>query len=406
MEWLPKPQRLSLLGCIAGRKSNGFRMRKVVMFPIGLLATPEKRVDFAFQKQINALAANHWFAAVSNNPKPRNFDSLFKNVTFLYAPGLGGPRQNGKFVAEVLKQNQATINLKKSQVVMLGFGELDVPMYVNSRSVLIRCDWRADIHQKIKRYGVPCVSIDELPRVLKLLNEDHPWYLTHEHEVCDTYCLINAATRVGNDKELQALAGQLQSCLKDGRPEKRSDFITTLLSSLYATDVFQNVDHWTYYPSSRSSNNGGEIIFNFVDLARTTFSRKRRPQNPMFIRHTRTAARHSTGGNREDPESQILSIHLHPDYKNSVRGATVAVLDDYTTTGVSFSVASAFLRKAGATKVLAVAMGKFPRSSFIWDIELLNSPFSPVKNYRIRQQVAQHGTIAPASSEAFKRKFT
>lgn len=382
-------------------------MRKLVIFPVGLLVTPKTNaIDVQFASFIAANAERNWFVAVSNKPKPAWFDENFPKVMFQQCtPGNGGSRRSGKIVKGLLDANQEKLKLQKSQVVILGYGLLDVGMYANSQSVLVRCDWRTDRDPSIMRYGIPCADIASLPHILTLLSEEHPWYFTHFDPVCDTYCLSNAATHVGSDAELKRLAAELQACLKHGNPKKRQDFIVALLSSLYATEVFRTTDLWSYYPSSSSKNDGTELISDFGELARTTFKRPK-GKAPLFIRHTPKAPRHkSSPDDRENPASEIRSIHLHPSYKDALGGKTIVVLDDYTTTGVSFSVASAFLRKAGATKVLAVAMGKFPRASYILDIDLHGTPFAPVKDYKILRRIMQFGAIAPEASEAFKRKF-
>ena len=382
-------------------------MQKVILFPIGLLYKPDgKTLDESFIEQTKILDHDHFWVAVSDRPEPSQFKSTFGWINYCCAPSFGtGSRKSGKFVAGLLELNKDK-NLQKSQIVMLGYGEADVSMYANSQTVLIRCDWRTDLHERIRPYGIPCSKVSDLPRILLLLAEEHPWHFTHTDAVCDTYCLSNAATRAGADEELKAIAARLQSCLKAGNPTKRQDFIISLLASLYATDAFRSANLWSYYPSSRSDNTGKELICDFVEMARTTF-KCRKKSHPVFIRHTPSVARHlAPQAGREAPDSQIKSIHIHPDYADSIKGKTVVVVDDYTTTGVSFSVASAFLRKAGAAKVLAVAMGKFPRTSYIQEIELRTSPFSPVTDFKILRTVAQTGTTAPEASAAFKRKFT
>ncbi len=377
------------------------------MFPVGLLRTPTGKVDSDFAAFIAANRSKHWFVAVSNNPKPDWFEREFgANVVFQMCNRTnGGPRQTGGVVQGLLDANQAKHNLQKSQVVIFGYGELDVPMYANSQSVLVRCDWRSDVHPKIRPYGIPCPEIGLLPHILTLLNEEHPWHFTHTHSLYDTYCLTNAATRKGSDAELKALAEKLQGCLKAGDPKNRWDFMVHLLSSLYATPIFRTVDLWGYYPSAASKNEGKEVIADFAEIARTTFKRRKK-DHPLIIRHTPTYSRHrGPQSDRDDPAQQIETIHLHPDYKGALSGKTVAVLDDYTTHGVSFSVAAAFLRKAGVAKVVAIAIGKFPRTSYVQEIQLGSDPFAPVTKFQVVRRTPQEGTEAPDASGAFKRKF-
>ena len=54
------------------------------------------------------------------------------------------------------------------------------------------------------------------------------------------------------------------------------------------------------------------------------------------------------------------------------------VVDDCTTYGVSFGVAAAFLRKAGAASVTGVALGKFGNQLRYYEIDIKTDPFQPV----------------------------
>ena len=374
--------------------------RKIVIFPVSLMFVDDA-IDAKFVAQVNECSAGHWFVAVSNRPEPALFKKSGIKAVFCNAR----PRENGKFVQKLLDANQEKLKVKKSQVVILGFGKSDIPMFANSKSVLIRCDWRADIAPEILRYGIPCPDITQLPYVLKLLDEEHPWYFTQKHAFFDTYCLTNAATKKGNDEEFKALAAKFQNILKNGPSKQYTDFITHALSSLYATEIFAEANIWTYYPSSSSNNTGQEVIASFAEMPRTTFGIHRKP-HPLIIRHTATASRHAGSQvGRDDPTVQIRSIRLHEDYKNVIADKTVVVLDDFMNYGVSFCVAAAFLRKAGAKKVIAVAMGKFPRSFYLKEIEILSDPFAPVHDFKVVNTTGECGTYAPEASEAFKRKF-
>ena len=379
-----------------------------MIFPVNLLLRPKGGLDSELIEVVNQCAKSNWFVAVSNQNKPNWFTESGVKAVFCNALGYSGKaRESGAFIAKIIAENEKTLSLQKSQVVILGYGDRDVPMFAHSKSVLIRCDWRTDVGEKMARYGygIACKQVRELPKVLGLLNEEHPWYFTQQDEAFDTYCLINAATRSGSDEEHKRIAQQVQNCLKSDNDYRKQEFITALASSCYATPAFADSDLWAYYPSSSSANDGSELMVPFVELGRTTF-KCRKKAVPLFIRHKATSSRHSgPQEGREDPRSQIESIHIHPEYRGEIDGKTVVVMDDFMNYGTSFCVSAAFLRKAGAKKVLAVAFGKFPRSFTLQEIEILTSPYSPVTKFKVTKRVPQHGTFAPEASEAFKRKF-
>ena len=54
------------------------------------------------------------------------------------------------------------------------------------------------------------------------------------------------------------------------------------------------------------------------------------------------------------------------------------MIDDCTTYGISFAVASAFLIAAGARSVNGIALGKFGNQLGYYEIELATDPFQPV----------------------------
>ncbi len=54
------------------------------------------------------------------------------------------------------------------------------------------------------------------------------------------------------------------------------------------------------------------------------------------------------------------------------------MIDDVTTYGVSFGVAAAFLRKAGAASVTGVGLGKFGNQLRYYEIDVNTDPYKPV----------------------------
>jgi len=83
------------------------------------------------------------------------------------------------------------------------------------------------------------------------------------------------------------------------------------------------------------------------------------------------------------------------------------VLDDYLTYGLSFSVANALLRRAGATRVTGVAMGKFGNCAQRFDIQVVGDPCKPLRpsDYRIGSARPMGGTHTDEVQLALLEKF-
>lgn len=138
---------------------------------------------------------------------------------------------------------------------------------------------------------------------------------------------------------------------------------------------------WGVYPSSASANDDDEVLSDFTHRLRTTVSRVHFAERgqPLFVRHT-AAIKRSAAKNidRTDPTNQIQTLHINPHYNGRIAGKHIVVVDDCTTYGVSFGVAAAFLRKAGAAKVTGIALGKFGSQLRHYDIDIAGSPYQPV----------------------------
>ena len=137
------------------------------------------------------------------------------------------------------------------------------------------------------------------------------------------------------------------------------------------------------YPRLLSADDT-EVLSDFTHRLRTTVSKVRMAKKgePLFIRHTASAKRSSGGGgDRTDPTGQITTIHINPEYRGKLDGRHVIVVDDCTTYGVSFAVAAAFLKKAGASKVTGLALGKFGNQLRHYDIEINPDPYAPVTDF-------------------------
>ena len=341
--------------------------------------------------------AGHAVVCVSNHSQPAWWSECSKAIQYCKVFG----RQNGKVVPALVAANSEI--LRHSDVAVLGTSEEDFLMAVNSRTILLACGWCPDLSAKTRQYGVLVDTPERLDQMVGFLEDKHPWYFHHRSDFLDVFSLTDAGTKYESDAQIKRLAERLQNCLKNGYPIYKNAFRLHLLSSLYATDDFRSADVWSYYPSSDSKNTGQEIMTEFSELARTTFGK--RNKGPLIIRHKASMKRHLSGGDRNDPRSQLDTIHLNPDYRGKLSGKTVVVMDDYLTRGVSFGVAASLLKVAGAAKVIGVSMGKFGNASNIYNIELQCDPFSPLGKYRVISRNSMTGTYAADAKLQFLKKF-
>jgi hypothetical protein len=255
---------------------------------------------------------------VSNRSKPEWLDDTFDFIDFIECPN----RQSGIVIPELIRQNP-DLKLQHSEFIVLGASDHDLQMATNSKSLLIRCDW-AELGETMGRYGVPWDDPAALPALIHYLDDACPWYFVSPGEFLDVYALTNAGTHSETDWKIAGLITRLKRFLKDGIPGFKSGITLHLLSSLYATPAFEDVDLWSYYPSSASDNSGDEIMAELCRRAREIY--KKRLSRPLFLRHTASPQRHVVGGDRDDPTSQLISVHLNPEYRGKIRGKLLPYL--------------------------------------------------------------------------------
>jgi hypothetical protein len=374
-------------------------MRTLILISSGVLWN--SLTDQFYPGVLDALSAirknGHGVFLVSNHAKPKWLTDEYKFITFQACRS----RQDGKIVDGLIKANDK-VKLQHSEVVIFGCNDDDMQMAANSQTLLIRCEWAA-LGENIKRYGVPWDQVATLPELVNFLENKEPWFFKSQDTFLTVMALTDAGTKFESNSDVRRLVMQLQACLKDSRPELKNGFILHLLSSIYATEDFAGAHIWGVYPSSASKNDGSEIMAGFCGLARALY--KKKMKEPLLIRHKPSAKRHIVGGDRDDPSSQIETVHLNPFYEGKLKGKTVVVLDDYLNRGVSFGVSASLLEAAGAAKVIGVVMGKFGNRAQRYEIDIADNPFAPVMNYKETKRSAMTGKSVHDAKLAFLKKF-
>jgi hypothetical protein len=355
----------------------------------------------------DAKKAGSVLALISTHPEPAWFTEHFLPLGVQFWQR--SVRQNGKIVGELIAANKVIFpTLAVSDFLVFGAVDADMFMAANAGAILIRANWAHGIESRMQRYGVPFEKAQSIPRIVDLLADDEPWYFHHSSPGFDVYALTNAGTYRESNPDIVQLVDSLRSHLKSGALIAPG-VLVHLLSSVYATpSLFEKKNVWGFYPSSDSTNADGELMAQITHLVRQPLgSRQAKVEQPLFFRHKPSVKRHREFSNRTDPTGQLLSLHLNPEYKKGLKGATVVVLDDFLSYGVSFGVSAALLRAAGAKHVVAIAMGKFGRTAQLYDIKVTGNPFAPLASgdFKVGTSTTLVGTHIDNAQKVFHKKF-
>lgn len=324
---------------------------------------------------IAARAGGNPVGLISNHAEPAWFKETFgaSGVQFIQSWG----RQSG----EIVSKNAQKFSLHPFDVLVLAAKDEDVQMGKNGGALLIAAGWSAA--PQVAALGIRANAAAQLREVINLTaGWSGKWWFSADGPAYRVRALSDLSG-YGQATTQQLFAQRLTATVKGGGSRLNALLAVTARSLLM--DQVNELDGlvWGVYPSSNSSNDDDEILSDFTHRLRTTVSRVRfsKRDEPMFIRHTPSPKRSAGGGgDRTDPTGQITTIHLNPFYKQSGRlvGKHVVVIDDVTTYGVSFGVAAAFLRKAGAASVTGVGLGKFGNQLRHYSIDIGTDPFKPV----------------------------
>ena len=345
-----------------------------------------------------AKAANNPVGLISNHAQPIWFDGCFagSGVQFLQSRG----RQSG----EIVSDNATRLKLKPFDVLVLAAKDEDVQMGKNGGAVLVAAGWSTA--KQVSGLGIRVDDAQQLQEVISLTaGWSGQWWFSGD---APQYSVRALADLSGYGKALtqQVLAHKLTAVVKNGGSRLNALLAITARSLLMDGTGEQKDLVWGVYPSSNSANSDSEILSDFAHRLRTTVSRVRYAKRgiPLFIRHTPSPKRSAgSGGDRTDPASQVQTLHLHPFYKENKRlvGERVIVVDDCTTYGVSFGVASALLSKAGAASVIGVALGKFGNQLRHYHIEINTDPFAPIgkSDYVVKTHGFLHGSTSSSTQQ-------
>lgn len=314
---------------------------------------------------------------VSNHPPQAWCTAAFAGSTVRFVQRRG--RQNGKVVAE----HAAQLGVAPHELFVLASSADDMQMGKNGGAILIAAGWSTDAH--VRALGIQVKNGGELVQTLQLIDGwKGKWWFSGNTAFYGVRSLADLSGKyVG--AEQQQFAARVTATAKNGGVGL-NPVLAVIVRSLMGDGVPAIKNQlWGVYPSSTSANNDSEVLSDFTHRVRTTIARFQMARRgaPLFIRHAASTKRSTAPAvDREDPTEQIRTLHLNPEYAENIYGRNVYVVDDCTTYGVSFGVAAAFLRKAGAASVTGIALGKFGNRLRSYEIALGSDPFKPVQNFK------------------------
>jgi Haloacid dehalogenase-like hydrolase len=157
---------------------------------------------------------------------------------------------------------------------------------------------------------------------------------------------------------------------------QREFFFHTLVTAI---TFFSNVEKgqiWTTYPSHSKGSTGNEKLNGWLTNYAKEFHCEMRP---ILLRHTLApdSSLERWKGGLAVFTDQVNTVSVAPEFKDTIRGKSVVVLDDFTTTGQSLEWARNLLYQAGAKEVTGIALGKIGKTQEIYTTKTDFDPFAP-----------------------------
>lgn len=310
---------------------------------------------------------------VSNKQEPDWFKNNFPEETVEFLQSRG--RQNGKIINIISDK----LKISKHDIVVLGGSDDDVRMSKNGGAVLVSAGW---VNNWTPKYGISANHAINFKNIINLSTQwNGSYYFRGEEEWYNVWSLSNVSS-FNKSNAQQEWSKKIVNIVKNGGDQLQALLTVLARSMLMSGMADQKELIWGYYPSSASKNDDTDVLSDLTHRLRSVVSRVQyaKFETPLFIRHTPSTKRSiAKSVDRSDPSEQIETIHINPFYKKNIQGRNVVLLDDCSTYGVSFGVASALLKKAGAKSINCFSIGKFGNQLNYYEIDIHTDPFEPIK---------------------------
>ncbi|BBH54752.1 hypothetical protein [Fluviispira sanaruensis] len=370
-------------------------MSKTYVSPVIVTSLNSLKINNEFSDNIleslNRLSdKGHSVIVVSNNYFDKKVKENLSTKGIICMREVG--RQDGKIIQKIAEKNE----INTYDVVVLSSKEEDLSMGKRGGAVVLSASWAStnrepNEHNHLSNsYGIPIEKIEDLEHIIEIMRV-YPgdWWFYAKKDNYKLYSLADFSTHL-KSYDQEKFAKKLTSIVKNGTSfdNLHLNSILALLTRSFLINKEQYPEKQLFgvYPSSKSKNDDTEVLSNFTHRFRTVVSTVRLAKRgePLFIRHKESIKRSNAKNiNRNDPTDQIQSIHINPFYKGKIKGRHIIIIDDCTTYGISIAVAAAFLKKAGASAISGITIGKFGDRLKCYNIDIKSDPFTPVQSFSV-----------------------
>jgi len=170
---------------------------------------------------------------------------------------------------------------------------------------------------------------------------------------------------------------------KWGKMKHRQFFLSHLITSIYLSGIYNEVDYWATYPPHTIGNSLNPTMRHYIKIASQEFRDK---YIDLFVRYRESR---DSGASRSlhlpmDFENQIGTVHLNSVFNRKLRNKKILVLDDFITQGFSSECARNLLYKSGARDVICMGIGKYGERYNQITIRNDLDPFNPIDPEEIK----------------------
>ncbi|XP_077987292.1 uncharacterized protein LOC144441906 [Glandiceps talaboti] len=239
--------------------------------------------------------------------------------------------------------------------------------------LIIRPEWVGEVDTEVRENSIPVSNLRELYTLLKIFDiQRHFFYrCASSSDLILALCSANYYFTDMNERE-KSLIEEIEEYLKKGcgRREVQKALLWHILAGILHGPAFQDVDIWTYAPSS---SQGPNPILETVIQGVCHALRRSPPDQQLFVRHTRVEKSQFMGRERrcskqlELCKDHLYSINVNPAYRSKLKNKTVCIVDDYITLGTTFESLRNLLKACDVKRVILFAIGKFwTKSEHSW----------------------------------------